>query len=1520
MPTQTPDIQYYFKETTNQILVSGSSPINTQLESIKDPTTVFDQNYTAKISSLGANMSYVVQNGVEFTNLILNNNLTYPSQTTTSTTTVTLPKNGSKKGINGEFQISSAGTNINEIIVVNTGSGYQVGETITFTQSELLSEGFTGISGDIIITLSINNIVESSTIIPLESDQELWVYRGYNTSSGDGNTYRYNPHLHRPYKAYIVTETGSGIPTSAFIPVGGPIRNTSINSNIDIPSFFLEGTLASLGNGVLNGTPQINIAVSGSFQVFHEQMSVYPWVFTQYTSLPSPPALGAQWRLYLENAEVSSSNYEFNTTTTLAPGNSKISYNSSTIASVTEVKVGPETALYDTLITLSNSVTTYGKEPGMIKIQQTSESTNFILFGIDAVVATSSSPLTVDFYVELTVSNAIIGSGYTSLNNDEPLEITLSEFSELKNNLFQQQTSGVNFSPQVYQNNTLINGIYTYTSSIVPPFGTNTNGNNAIGTTQFGLCTALNYFVTYKASHNLQLGNPPIDILFSASDATITPTTFTLDSGYGAEFNALAGSPSAAGFDIEPDGTYSSPTLNIEIINTNVVTNFLPPNLFSTRWKDTYISYSESISSSLDGLYIFNQLPQNDVEVTASMFLTSWTGSDTSGAQYAAAIYGTNSYGEGDTGGGPTWPTASIRIYTGSYPNSIPSIGDAFAVEEVFQNSDIHVNGLAITMSYLIPSQSINIRDCLSLALQVSSGSANPSSVENSLVVQNYQLEFNVQASPLEGDGLVPTFIENAFEGTNGFSKALDCQPFLNNVNEERENKDIQIVNYSTGIYKPSNFELIISGSARKSTVPLSNYTQLASINNKYVGSRSTAQDFNVAVEQDSTEYTYGNVPVVDYQNAFFAYCEQITDPYPVINDKIQFNIKYLINAGGDVNNPNLSPYTAFDIEGTWVETTDPLSKQYGKVGMNQQGGVTSYNILNGEQEIEKVAKQLVPVLYSQTSSNGYQSFIPIKGTTIPEYKPAFTNYAMTFRGPLNKSSSFNSKAITLDNFMGSSNNAASNLTSGIIYDPNFTSSISSSIVSSSVSYASLGEVYFSADSDSDYNVPDLSAPYTIELTTTFPTTPPQQYRTSTGNIFSRSSFNGGKVGEFSISMEKNSGSSFVAIPIQQISPPTLTLHYTGGNTLTLDLFTIYGSSNVGLINNNKTYRINMMANLTRDAATQLGQDAYGAIYATLNLGIKNADSEVIQSETRYRFKVQQSYLTESVDPPRNYWNPTNRPIFQGSAVISPPQNGPFVGLTINPNLTDPGQSESAGSMTVPFWTFPTSSTSEFPDSSLNSQIELSNLTLVSGVTQPVGNEFYNKGNIQQSLVYNPGPSTRFPGGFEPADTTMPNFNIEWKVEEGDQIRFINSEDQVYNILSVIPPTERSNRQLLLLLDREVPASIDKDFFLLRRWIFEPSSIIINKEFPYAELPIKKEFRPNVNLITTNTPIGSTGNDATGSTTTQEQSGSMVTVYNPLLKKNNTPSGFLFPPFPIPEIELTPDKVMSALRDNKLID
>jgi hypothetical protein len=159
MPEAPKLIQYYYKEDTNQILVSGSATVsdpltvdkmNTLLNASKNPETTFDSNFTSKISSLGTNVSYVVQNG--------------------------------------------AGA--------------------------------------------------ADYVIPIASDQELWVYRGYNTDGGDGLTYRYNPHIHRPYKAYILTETGSGVPNSPWLNLG--------------TLYYGSYTQAIPGSSLLNGKPNIS--------------------------------------------------------------------------------------------------------------------------------------------------------------------------------------------------------------------------------------------------------------------------------------------------------------------------------------------------------------------------------------------------------------------------------------------------------------------------------------------------------------------------------------------------------------------------------------------------------------------------------------------------------------------------------------------------------------------------------------------------------------------------------------------------------------------------------------------------------------------------------------------------------------------------------------------------------------------------------------------------------------------------------------------------------------------------------------------------------------------------------------------------------------------------------------------------------------------------------------------------------------------------------------------------------------
>ena len=140
----------------------------------------------------------------------------------------------------------------------------------------------------------------------------------------------------------------------------------------------------------------------------------------------------------------------------------------------------------------------------------------------------------------------------------------------------------------------------------------------------------------------------------------------------------------------------------------------------------------------------------------------------------------------------------------------------------------------------------------------------------------------------------------------------------------------------------------------------------------------------------------------------------------------------------------------------------------------------------------------------------------------------------------------------------------------------------------------------------------------------------------------------------------------------------------------------------------------------------------------------------------------------------------------------------------------------------------------------------------------------------------------------------------------------------MFKVIKVFPPSETENQQLKLQLVDPIPNGVNKDFFLLRRYRYSPNSLVIDKIFPYGSLPVKKEFVPSSNSVTTYG--GGNFSAATGSTTVQNQSGSVVTVYSPLLLADNVPSGFVFPEFPTAEIELEPDKILVDLRDKKLIE
>ena len=149
-----------------------------------------------------------------------------------------------------------------------------------------------------------------------------------------------------------------------------------------------------------------------------------------------------------------------------------------------------------------------------------------------------------------------------------------------------------------------------------------------------------------------------------------------------------------------------------------------------------------------------------------------------------------------------------------------------------------------------------------------------------------------------------------------------DYNPLINNVLVDRLSTIYQDVDYSTGITTPTNFNLLISGSALKAAVQDSNYTSKRVTLPRYEGVKSTSQNLNYWTPGDTG--TYGKTPTVDSLKTAVAYCEDIGGWPPERMDASAIFIKYLIKADGSIIIPNTSENSLYDVRGNF-ETGDTV-------------------------------------------------------------------------------------------------------------------------------------------------------------------------------------------------------------------------------------------------------------------------------------------------------------------------------------------------------------------------------------------------------------------------------------------------------------------------------------------------------------------------------------------------------------------------------------------------------------------
>jgi len=197
-----------------------------------------------------------------------------------------------------------------------------------------------------------------------------------------------------------------------------------------------------------------------------------------------------------------------------------------------------------------------------------------------------------------------------------------------------------------------------------------------------------------------------------------------------------------------------------------------------------------------------------------------------------------------------------------------------------------------------------------------------------------------------------------------------DENAILNNAFDDRLSTFYQDVDYSTGILTPTNFALLISGSADKAAVQDSNYTTARHILPRYNGCKSTSQQLNVWSSTD--QGTYGKLPTVESLKTYIAYSDTIGGYAPEKMNTSGVFVKYFISEDGDLITPNTNP--------------DALS-------INQQTFVSGENVI-----IESLGAGFVSTPQIKTLFRGGSSIVPILTNQIRHYD----NPPMEFTGSIN--------------------------------------------------------------------------------------------------------------------------------------------------------------------------------------------------------------------------------------------------------------------------------------------------------------------------------------------------------------------------------------------------------------------------------------------------------------------------------------------------------------------------------------
>jgi hypothetical protein len=274
--------------------------------------------------------------------------------------------------------------------------------------------------------------------------------------------------------------------------------------------------------------------------------------------------------------------------------------------------------------------------------------------------------------------------------------------------------------------------------------------------------------------------------------------------------------------------------------------------------------------------------------------------------------------------------------------------GGRFRIDLLRQGSVSNITNITISAgnSYTLSASYYGLQGD-QIYLSATRGAGSPQFQNGSLLI--------TQSRAVSSSNCSPVIFEPYITEPNYYNS--DYNPLFNNVLVDRLSSIYQDIDYSTGIYTPTNFNLLISGSALKAAVQDSNYTSKRVVLPRYEGSKSTSQHLNYWTPGDVG--TYGKLPTVESLKTMVAYCDDIGGWPPERENASAALVKYLIKADGTVVIPNTTPNSLADNQETF-ESGENVLIQYAGTG-NQATPIRK--IIRGGTRIE-------PILYTQYGQN----------------------------------------------------------------------------------------------------------------------------------------------------------------------------------------------------------------------------------------------------------------------------------------------------------------------------------------------------------------------------------------------------------------------------------------------------------------------------------------------------------------------------------------------------------------------